>query len=92
MKAVEGILSPPSFPVYSSTNSEQCDGRLAYATVDLGWYGGLECPSNIGGGMPGFRRDQASWRSLSTSHGFVASGAVNKGSLTSKPLNRIPHG
>ena len=27
----------PSFPLYSSTNSEQRDGRLAYATVDLGW-------------------------------------------------------
>ena len=26
-----------SFPLYSSTNSEQRDGRLAYATVDLGW-------------------------------------------------------
>ena len=27
---------PVTFP-YSSTNSEQRDGRLAYATVDLGW-------------------------------------------------------
>ena len=27
----------PSFPLYSSTNSDQRDGRLAYATVDLGW-------------------------------------------------------
>jgi hypothetical protein len=28
---------PPIFGGYSSTNSEQRDGRLAYATVDLGW-------------------------------------------------------
>ena len=81
----------PSFPLYSSTNSEQRDGRLAYATVDLGWYGGLECPSIIGGGMPGFRRDQASWRSL-FDIAWLASGVVKKGSITSKPLNRIPHG
>ena len=79
----------PSFPLYSSTNSEQRDGRLAYATVDLGWYGGLECPSIIGGGMPGFRRDQASWRSLSTSH---ASWRAAQCSLTSKPLNRYHMG
>ena len=28
---------PPIFGGYSSTNSDQRDGRLAYATVDLGW-------------------------------------------------------
>ena len=28
---------PATFPLYSSTNSDQRDGRLAYATVDLGW-------------------------------------------------------
>jgi hypothetical protein len=28
---------PPGAIPYSSTNSEQRDGRLAYATVDLGW-------------------------------------------------------
>ena len=32
-----GFCHAATFPLYSSTNSEQRDGRLAYATVDLGW-------------------------------------------------------